>query len=131
MADAKQLSKDDFFSDRALTLGLESLDIPELGGVVYVKAMSGKERDKFESWALSDNGPKNIRGKAAARCLCDKHGSRMFSDSDADRLGNIKVSILQKVFVVIQRLSGLTKEDVDELEQVSVAGAPGDGSSTA
>lgn len=130
MAEQKQLSKDDFFSDRAVTLDVESLDIPELGGTVYVKAMSGKQRDAFESWALSDKGPRNIRGKAAARCLCDASGNRLFSDSDAARLGEIKVSILQRIFAVIQRLSGLTKEDVDELEQASGVQEAGAGSST-
>lgn len=129
MAD-RQLSKDDFFSDRATTLEIEPIDIPELGGTVYVKGMSGKDRDAFEAWALSDRGPRNIRGKAAARCLCDKDGSRLFSDQDAGRLGNAKVSILQKVFATIQRLSGLTKEDVDELEQGSGAQEAGAGSST-
>jgi hypothetical protein len=129
MAD-KALSRDDFFSDRAMTLDIEPLDIPELGGRIYVKAMSGKQRDAFEAWALSEKGPKNIRGKAAARCLCDAQGNRLFADQDAGRLGEIKVSILQKVFAAIQRLSGLTKEEVDELEQGSGAGDPGAGSST-
>lgn len=127
---AKALSRDDFFSERAITLELEPIDIPELGGTVYVKAMSGKDRDKFESWALSDKGPRNIRGKAAARCLCDEKGARMFTDQDAGRLGDIRVSILQKIFSAIQRLSGLTKEDVDELEQASGAQEAGAGSSS-
>jgi hypothetical protein len=129
MAD-KKLSRDDFFSDRAITLDLSPLDIPELGGTVYVKAMSGKERDAYESWALSERGVRNIRGKAAARCLCDEKGARLFSDQDAGRLGDIKVSILQKVFIEFQRLSGLTKDDIDELEQGSGAAEAGAGSSS-
>ena len=114
----------------AVTLDIEELSIPELGGVVYVKAMSGKQRDQWESWAVSAKGPKNIRGKAAARCLCDASGNRLFSDSDAGQLGEIKASVLQKIFECVQRLSGVTKEDADELEQASAAGDGGGSSSS-
>lgn len=129
MAEQKALSKEDFQSDRAKHLDLEPVEIPELGGLVYVKAFSGRGRDQWESWALSDKGPRNIRGKSAARAVCDKAGNRLFSDQDAGWLGDLNVRILQKIFAAVQKTSGITKEEADELEQGSAA-SPGGGSSS-
>lgn len=124
------LDRDALLSKAACELPIRPLDIPDLGGRIYVKGMSGKQRDSFEAWATSEKGPKNIRGKAAARCIVDKDGKRQYTDHDADALGNVKVSILQKVFSAIQELSGMTNEDVDELEQTSAATVPGGDSSS-
>ena len=92
MAEQTVLSKDALFSEEARKLDIEAIDIPELGGIVYVKAMSGMQRDQFESWALSDKGPRNIRGKAAAMCIVDAQGKRMYQNSDAARLGDTRVA---------------------------------------
>jgi hypothetical protein len=129
MAEQRTLSREDFQSDKAKTVGVEPVDIPELGGVVYVRGTSGKGRDAFEAWALSDKGQRNIRGKAAARACSDKAGNRLFSDQDAGWLGDLDVRILQKIFVAFQRTTGVSKEDVDELEQGSAANPGGDSSS--
>ncbi len=83
---------------------------------------------------------RNIRAKLVARCIVNpddfdfedkyekgalvdrivtlKQGhtiTRMFNDIDVNDLGDVSATALQRVFDRCQKLSGITKEDVDEL----------------
>lgn len=122
----------------------EIVDTPEWGGSVLIIELSGKERDAFEAdmVQLGTNGNqkinlRNIRAKLAARCIVSsddfditsndggvhsfatlKHGhtpTRLFNDIDVNDLGDVSATALQRVFERCQKLSGITKEDVDEL----------------
>jgi len=99
----------------------QEVDVPEWGGAVVVKMMTGKERDAFEA-SLSDGGknPKvkydNIRAKLVAMTVIDTDSKKlMFSIGDVEMLGGKSAAALDRVFTVAQKLCGLSKEDVDEL----------------
>lgn len=93
------------------------------GGTVYVKGMTGKERDLFESTIMKVRGTKrdlnleNLRAKLCALTICDEKGTRLFADGDVPLLAEKSATELQKVFIVAQRLSGITPEDVQELTE--------------
>ncbi|WP_306186976.1 hypothetical protein [Streptomyces sp. MK5] len=102
----------------------EDVDVPEWGGTVRVRGMSGTDRDKFEAAMLSkdmqsvskDTALERYRARLAAACLVDENGRRMFrSDAEIKRLGEKSAQALQRVVDVASRLSGLTQEDQDEL----------------
>jgi hypothetical protein len=107
----------------ATNLPIEPVDVPEWGGTVHVRTMSGTERDAFEQTmiALKAGGGKgatdlsNIRARLAVRTLCDADGTRLFIDDDAEALGQTSGRALDRVFGVAQRLNGMTAEDVKEL----------------
>lgn len=105
----------------ATQLPRERIDIPELGGFVFVQGMSADDRDAFEASLVTGRGKKrdvdthNVRAKLAVRCLVDEQGTRLFKDHEAPLLGRIRVDVLQRVFDAAQRLSGIRDEDVDEL----------------
>jgi len=100
---------------------IEQVDVPEWGGHVFVKGMTGMERDTFEASIVQQRGKDarvnmvNIRAKLAAATICDKEGIRLFNDKDVKALGKKSANALQRVFDVAQRLSGITEDDVDEL----------------
>ena len=100
---------------------VELVKVPEWGGDVYVKGMTGLERDTFEASIVEQRGKKssvnmvNIRAKLAAQTVCDEDGKRLFTDADVKKLGAKSAQALQRVFDVAQRLSGITETDVDEL----------------
>jgi hypothetical protein len=48
--------------------------------------------------------------------VCDADGARMFSDEDVEELQAKNASALDRLFSAAQRISGLTDEDVEELE---------------
>lgn len=105
-------------------LQTEEVNVPEWGGSVLVRAMTGLERDRFESSIMNTQGGKsptlkyeNIRAKLAQKTIVDPVDMRtpMFTEGDIDALGKLSAVALDRVFTAAQRLSGLTSEDVDEM----------------
>jgi len=100
---------------------IEKVEVPEWGGFVFVKGMTGLERDTFEASIVQQRGKDarvnmvNIRAKLASQTICDEEGIRLFNDKDVSDLGKKSANALQRVFDVAQRLSGITEDDVDEL----------------
>jgi len=101
----------------------ELVAVPEWGGDVYVRGMTGASRDKFEASIVQTRGKDqtlnmtNIRAKLASMTICDENGQRIFSDADIVELSNKSAVALQRVFVVAQRLSGIGDNDVKELAE--------------
>ncbi len=93
------------------------------GGTVYVKGMTGAERDAFEASVITLKGNKqnfnlkNVRAKLCVMTLCDDEGKRLFEDADLEVLSGKSAEELSKVFVVAQRLSGISKEDVETMTE--------------
>lgn len=104
-------------------LPLEALRVPEWGGEVFVKTMTGSERDSFEAGHVAarkaGNDLANIRARLAVATLCDGEGKRLFTDEDAEALGKTHARALDRVFDVARRLNGIGKEEVAELEKNS------------
>jgi len=115
------LSKADILG--AVDLQKESVDVPEWQGEVYVRGLTGAERDQFENSIISMRGKdqkinlSNIRAKLASLSICDEDGNRLFTDADVQVLSQKSAAALQRIFAVAQRLSGLAAEDVKELAE--------------
>lgn len=117
---------------QAQDLPSEAVEVPEWGGAVLVRGLSGAERDAFEAGViapkLEKNGKsgsmdmRNIRAKLAALCIVDEVGQRIFSDGDVEALGRKSAAALDRVFSAAQRLSGLSQADVEELAKNSGSG---------
>jgi hypothetical protein len=128
------LTRDEILS--ADDIKRELVAVPEWGGDVYVKAMSGTERDLFESSIVELRGKKqqvnmkDVRAKLAACSICDEKGKRVFTDADVNALAKKSAAALQRVFTVAQRLSGIGDDDVKELAE-GLQEAPFDDSPTA
>jgi len=110
---------------KAQDLPTEDVPVPEWGGTVRVRALTGAERDAFEQSIVEQRGRstrmnlQNLRAKLVALTVVDEEGNRIFSDSDAKLLGKKSALALNRVFEVAQKLSGLTSEDVEELTKNS------------
>jgi len=114
---------------------IEQVDVPEWAGHVFVKGMTGLERDTFEASIVQQRGKDarvnmvNIRAKLAAQTICDEDGVRLFTDKDVHELGKKSANALQRVFDVAQRLSGITGDDIEELAE-ELDTNPSDGSAS-
>src|SRR5690606_41735748 len=79
----------------AKDLPRELVEVPEWGGAVYVRALTGAERDAFEQSIVEQRGRdarmnlNNLRAKLVALTAVDENGERLFSDKDAELLGQI------------------------------------------
>jgi hypothetical protein len=116
----------------------ERLEIPELGGFVYVRGLTGRERDEWERSNLTKRRGRveanmdslgNARARLAVRCLCDEQGGRLFEDRDADALGALRSDVLSRIYNTAQRLSNVTDDDLAELKNASETAAGTDSSS--
>lgn len=105
----------------AKDIRIEKVSVPEWGGDVYVKGMTGTERDKFEASIVEMRGSQqklnmvNVRAKLACYCLCDEKGERLFTDAEMGELAKKSASALQRIFDTAQRLSGIGDADVESL----------------
>jgi len=134
MAEVKKriLTKDQILA--AEDVKVEEVEVPEWGGVVLVRGMTGIERDEFESKLVVGEGPnakvdtRNVRAKLVAFCVVDEEGNRIFSDADVELLGKKSAAALQRVFDVAQRLSGMKEDSVKQaikgLGETVSAGSP-------
>lgn len=103
-------------------LDYEVVEVPEWGGKVRVRALTGTERDAFESSLVKGTGKiqkvdtQNIRAKLCSLTMVDSEGERLFSHQDIKVLGAKSAAALDRVYDVASRLSKISKEDVEELE---------------
>jgi hypothetical protein len=105
------------------TLRSELVSVPEWGGTVRVRELTGAERDEYEASLvkMQDGGKKthltmdNARARLASLSIVDESGARVFTDDDIVRLGKLSASALDRVFDVAGRLSKITAEDFKEL----------------
>ena len=135
-AKLKLLTRDDILAadDRAT----ETVEVPEWGGAVKVRALSGIERDHYMQ-SLYTMRPTaqggmeianvNLEGSQArlvSLAACDDAGERLFSEADVLALGGKSGAALARVYTVASNLSRLGQS----IEQVKAdLGAAQNGSS--
>jgi len=115
-----RLSRDDIL--KAADNDPEEVDVPEWGGSVMVRGMTGRERDAFEVSLMTPGrggkrelNPANLRAKLVARCVVDDDGNRLFTDADIAELGDHSAAAIDRVYAVAARLSGMSGEDQEEM----------------
>ena len=113
----------------------EDVHIPQWGGTVRVKNLTASERDAFEDSTTTQRGNnlelnrKNFRAKLVALCVVDEDGKRIFGDADIHKLGAKSAAAMDLLFAAASRLSGISKDDEDELLKNSESDPSGDSSS--
>ena len=111
----------------AVDLPTERVPVPELkpGGELLVQGLSGRDRDKFEADSMGGKGRsrevnlRNIRARLLVRCLINEDKSLMFADRDQDLVGRWRGDVVDRIFSVAQRLSGMSQEDIEALGEAS------------
>jgi len=110
----------------AVDIKTQIVPVPEWGGDVYVKNLSGSEREEYESSLyVMDNGKPvvSVRSMASAKLrlcalsLCDDKGGRIFDIKEVAELGKKSSTAIDRVYDAILEVSGLSKEIVAELEK--------------
>jgi hypothetical protein len=98
---------------------LVPVEVSEWRTTVYIKGMSGTDRDAFESETFSAgkvNGS-NVRARLLVKTLCDDKGKRLFEDADAEKLGAKNGAVLGRLFDAARKANGMSPGDVAELEK--------------
>ena len=101
----------------------ERVEIPEWDGYLFVKNMTGTERDNWEGGMVEQRGRnrnmnfQNMRARLVALVAVDEDGNHLFRKNDVIELGKKNAKALDRIFTVAQKLNGITAEDVEELTQ--------------
>lgn len=126
-AKIRMLSRDDILNadDRKT----EIVAVPEWGGAVTVRSLTGLERDRYEgsmvSYKRNAKGvpeidaveTDNVRARLASMTIIDEAGGNLFTEGDVLILGMKSAAALERVFKVAQRLSNLSDADVEALTE--------------
>jgi len=109
----------------AQDLRFETVSVPEWGGEVRIRTMTGADRDAYEQSLFASRGPdeksnlRNVRARIVAYSAVDEDGKRIFEESDIAALGEKSAAALERVYLACRRLSAITQEDIDELGKPS------------
>ncbi|ROO51466.1 hypothetical protein EDC02_6344 [Micromonospora sp. Llam0] len=99
----------------------DEVPVPEWGGTVRIRSISGAERDSFEQSLLQQRGRdrkvnmRNARAKLIVLCAVDDAGRKMFTEDDISALSRKNAKPLDRIYDACQRIAGLSDDDVDEL----------------
>lgn len=108
---------------REQILGIQDAEVvavecPEWGGTVYVRSMSGADRDEFESAAVALRKAGQLSGQARALVcafvLCDESGARLFRLEDVEAIGAKRASVLERIAEAGMQINRLTAEAVED-----------------
>jgi hypothetical protein len=116
-------------------LTTELVEVPEWGGEVLVRSLTGQARDQYEAdFLLIDTSKgkpsydmdlENARARLVALSVVDEAGRLLFDDDDVRELGTKSALALDRVYATAKRISGLSDEDVEELRKNSKRGRRG------
>lgn len=99
----------------------QTVNVPEWGGEVLVRGLTGRERDLFEQSMVEMRGNgasltlENARARLVALGCIDEDGKRIFTLADVKALGEKNGYALDRVADVVRKLSGLSSSDMQEL----------------
>jgi len=130
--------KESVLLNREMLLQRDELQIEKVEltkGYVYVREMTGKEKDTWEKSLMKQkpSGNKNrpidyevdiegFRAKLAVVTVCDADGVLLFKPQDVQTLNSMmSASNLDKIITVAQRLNRISEEDKEEILKNSEA----------
>ena len=110
------LNRDDILA--VLDIKIEKVEVPEWGGSVFIKSMTGAEKDAYDDSICDLDGQEVVMNmvdasaKLCAKTICDKDGKRLFTKKDILALGKKNGRALERCSKVARRLSGYKKDDI-------------------
>ena len=101
------LDKNAILSANDLTT--ETVGVPEWGGDVDLRALSGLDMEAFQSSIRDADGKVigQVRERFLAYSIVDGIGERVFTDADIDALAKKNPLVLNRLFEVAQRINGI------------------------
>ena len=112
----------------AVPLATEAVDVPEWGGTVKVRVMSGLERDQFDRVVASKSNvdgkvtdPSGFKSLLVRLTVCNDDGELLFSQDDVSELDGTNGSALERVAFAAMAINGLSPNGVKGMEENSSA----------
>jgi len=104
---------------------LKSVDVevPEWGGSVRVRALTGADRDSIQSLFINPDGTKKdisqvmnvMKLHAIGKSMVDESGARLFTDDEIAALAKKSGAALDRVFAATEKLSAVAGGESDNI----------------
>jgi hypothetical protein len=95
-----------------------SVSVPEWGGTVHLRCITGRERSEYED--SIDSGDKirvtNLRERFLVRAICDDQGKRIFEENDIAGLSNRNGAVLDRLFHAALKLNKIGPDEIGVAE---------------
>lgn len=124
-------------------LGADDLEIreehvPEWGGTIRLKALSGTAVDAFQLSMIKIRKPgedpvpnlENSKAKLLVHAIVDDNNEPLFTRTELDALGRKSSAVLQRLVDIVSDMSGLSDDAAAELAGNSEAAQSGDSPSS-
>lgn len=121
------ISRETFIKEGS-KLAREKVYLPEIDsdpneGYVFIREMTALERDRLDASMFGNGNTGNnwddMRARIIANVTEDDHGNKIFNSGDIKSLSDMGSSVIDRMFGVAQRLSGITSQDVEEMRKNS------------
>jgi hypothetical protein len=100
----------------AKDLKTEDLEVPEWGGTIRIRTMTGHARQEYyKTTAGKDGTPKNVMEALIVACAIDEKGEPLFTSADLHALAQKSSLAINRVFEKAAELNGLTQKAVDDI----------------
>ncbi len=134
MTETRELSAENILS--ADDMKVAPVDVPEWGGKIYVRRLTGRERDEFEQLMNDRKAAKSLKvrgviSRIVALAASKADGSKLFTSNDAEsRLDDKACAPLMRVFDAALKISGMRDDDIDNIKE-GLEPSPSESSGTA
>ncbi len=133
------MNRDQFFAFSDLVI--EKVFVKDMKETFCVRSLSAAEKAAWEQASLvtemkgagitlSRDEMRTARERLVEMAVCNEDGSAFFQKGDAERIGAKNARIVSDLYEVAAKLSGITKEDIEEIAKNSKA-LRGEGSTSA
>jgi hypothetical protein len=111
------LSKSEIFA--AIDAKTIEVDVPEWGGSILLRCMTGSCRNEYEYWAsqqVKEDVPdyRGIRERLIIYCAVDGNGKQLFDESDLAELGAKNSEVIDRIHAKCQQICGMSEESIEE-----------------
>lgn len=107
---------------------LVEVPVPEWGGVVFLKPLTNGERSAWEN-ALNvgdaafrknkgegfSNSTLRMKESLLVIAICDENGKQVFDEHQIGALSKKNSGVIDRLYLIIQRLNALTEKDLEDI----------------
>ena len=108
------LNREQLLSKKKFTV--KPVSLPDSEEVVYVRVMSGTERDRWEECQVERKFT-NFRSRFVVATLCNAEGTRLCTEADVDAVGELPMDVLDPIFEEARSINKLGDEDIKAIEK--------------
>lgn len=98
----------------------QTLELPQLGGKIYIKSMTIAERMNFEKRFADADGEidaLDVTVQTVIASACNEDGEPLFTDDDADALKQLPSGVMLTIVQAANKINGLIKTAVEAAEK--------------